>query len=620
MTNQAVPSNAARDVLFKPTVIAVVVALISFLVFLKSLKGDFVMWDDDINIQQNSMVHGLTASNVRRMFTDTDQAQRYKPLNWLGWAAIYQVCGLKPFGYHLANLLFHAANTALLFLLLTRLVRLRWTNREPSQPYLSFCCAIGALLWAVHPLRVEPVAWITGLPYGQSVFFMLVSLLCYLKQVTPQRAGPGGRAWYWASVLAFAVALFTYPIVIGLVFVLFVLDCYPVNRIVFTDRLWPKAVSNRVWLEKIPFVAIAAIFAALNLYARLHPSQSWTKPVSLEAFGPGSRVMQSFYIWANYLWKEFWPTDLSPYYLRLVNFQPTEMIFIFSAGLVILLTAFCYWQRRRCPLLLAVWTCYLALLVPMLGWTEHPHFASDRYSFIVAMGWSVLVVAGLLWLRGHGVRGLAGAAAALSLAAYAAASVNQIRIWQDTQNLCLYMASQLGDAPQAVRPHIRLGKFYMQKQDYARARDHLQRAARVNQPPPVVYPLLGETFVRLGQHTDAIEAYRRAVTFEPEKYDYHRMLTYLLCREDRPVEAARHYAEFVRGSGGRIAPDLQAALLQMLAASYAKAGHMQEALRQAETAWELARALNNTKLTRDLEAQREEFGKALAGYKQTVKP
>jgi uncharacterized protein HemY len=138
-----------------------------------------------------------------------------------------------------------------------------------------------------------------------------------------------------------------------------------------------------------------------------------------------------------------------------------------------------------------------------------------------------------------------------------------------------------------VKPHIRLGRFYMQKQDYARARDHLQRVARVKQPPPVVYPLLGETFVRLGETSEAVEAYRQAVASEPEKFDYHRMLTYLLCREGRPVEAAQHYAEFVRGSGGRVAPELHTALLQMLAASHAKAGYTRKPSIRPRRPWNL---------------------------------
>lgn len=596
------------------------VGLISFLVLLKSLQADFVMWDDDINILTNPMVHGLTLRNVSRMFTDTDQAMRYKPLSWLVWAVIYQVGGAKPFGFHLINLLFHFANSALLFLLLQKLVTRKRTNSNTSSLYPAFCCAIGAVFWAVHPLRVEPVAWATGLPYGQSLYFMLISLLCYLEQVSPQRSAPSRRVWYWASVLTFALALFTYPIVIGYVLVLVVLDCYPLNRIAFTGRFCLRAVSSRVWLEKIPFVAVAASFAILNLYARLHPGHFWYNPPSLEQFGLGPRLMQSFYVWANYLWKEVWPSDLSPYYLELVEFRPTDVTVVCSAVLVMAFTAFCYWQRRRCPVLLAVWACYLTLLVPMLGWTEHPHVANDRYSFIAAMGWSVAATAGLLCLEKRAVRWSLGGAAVAALGAYAVASQNQIEIWQDTERLCLHMVRKLGASPEAAAVYARLGKFYTQQQDYGRARDSFQSATKVKHPPRVVYALFAESLVRLGDRREAIEAYRQAIKADPNRYDYQRVLTDLLCREDRPTEAAEHYAEFVRGSGGRIPPNLHIELLQMLAGSYAKTGRLREAAFRAETALEIACASNDPKLIGEAEARREELGKALAVYEQTAQP
>jgi hypothetical protein len=136
-----------------------------------------------------------------------------------------------------------------------------------------------------------------------------------------------------------------------------------------------------------------------------------------------------------------------------VTVQPTESIFLFSAGLVVGLTGFCYWQRRRYPLLLAVWSCYLVLLVPMLGWTEHPHFASDRYSTIAAMGWSMLAVAGLLRIERHGLRRFVGGVAALSITVCAAASVNQTGIWRDTETLLAHGYATRRFASGSETPH-----------------------------------------------------------------------------------------------------------------------------------------------------------------------
>ena len=145
-----------------------VLLLIPFVVFFPTLEAGFLNWDDDVNVFENPHVQGLTAENLKWMFTDFSHAIRYKPLSWLGWAIVHELFGLNPFGFHFANVLVHCVNTLLLFAVMRRLVRLALSDANESDGFISMVCMFGALLWALHPMRVEPVAWIssdTRLPY-----------------------------------------------------------------------------------------------------------------------------------------------------------------------------------------------------------------------------------------------------------------------------------------------------------------------------------------------------------------------------------------------------------------------------------------------------------------------
>src|SRR3954447_15144044 len=135
------------------------------LVYWKSLEADFVAWDDDINVYANPHVQGLDLQRVSWMFTDTQGALRYKPLSWLAWAGVYTCVGLDPFGFHLANIILHCANTVLLFGAIFSVLSLIQRKSATPVSLQLLVSGWGALVWAIHPWRVEPVSWVTGLPY-----------------------------------------------------------------------------------------------------------------------------------------------------------------------------------------------------------------------------------------------------------------------------------------------------------------------------------------------------------------------------------------------------------------------------------------------------------------------
>jgi hypothetical protein len=236
-------------------VIGALIVLLTFLVFCRVLRNEFVAWDDDLNIYKNSLIQRLNAEQITGMFLDIEQAMRYKPITWLVWALIYAGWGLNPFVYHLTNLVLHCFNAVLIFLLVRNMLVARTAQSltDSEQKSLLLCAGFAALLWAIHPLRVEPVAWATGLPYDLSLSFMLVSLLAYLRMSQSYKSPRRCRLYWVASILTFVLALLAYPIVLGYAFLLIFFDFFPLRKFdTFSDRRG-VLTAKQIWLEKVPF-------------------------------------------------------------------------------------------------------------------------------------------------------------------------------------------------------------------------------------------------------------------------------------------------------------------------------------------------------------------------------
>ena len=478
-------------------------------VFWPTLHADFLHWDDDINVFENPHIQGLTGVNLSWMFTDFEQAIRYKALSWFAWAIVHELFGLNPFGYHLANVFLHTMNTWLVFFLCL------WFLKEKTNMGI-IAAGIAALLFGIHPLRVEPVAWVTGLPYHLSLLFLLSSVIFYLK-ADPQRAGFQQRH-YWLAVLSYLLAVMTYPTVLGFCAVLIAIDLYPLRRFQREGRIsFSDKDARRVWLEKIPFIVLASLTVAGTLYGRFFNVGTWFEAADAAQFTMAERIMQAFYVWAYYVWKPLWPTDLCPLYPTLLRFSPTDAVFVLSAIGVVGLSAFLILRRNRWPWTLALWFAHLGLLVPMLGLTERPHYPHDRYSIVNGVIWSVLFIGAIRQLGIARMKPLltAGSIVAIMLGLL---SFRQTAIWKNDITFFTHLSQKSGTPRLNAAAFMKLGNAYGNNGEDLFALKYYDEAwATDPQFPYVQLPYNhANALLRLGRASNAAENYERALKVDPE--------------------------------------------------------------------------------------------------------
>ena len=203
------------------------IALVTFAAFLPTLHNQFVNWDDDENFLDNPHYRGLGWTQLRWMWT-TFHLGHYIPLTWMTFGLDYRLWGMNPFGYHLTSLLLHAANAVVFFFVVHRILTLALPRPSERGRALAVSAGFAALVFAIHPLRVESVAWATERRDVLSGLFYLVTILVYLRACEGEKRG---RRWYWLAVATFVCALLSKAMVVNLPIVLLILDVYPLRRL-----------------------------------------------------------------------------------------------------------------------------------------------------------------------------------------------------------------------------------------------------------------------------------------------------------------------------------------------------------------------------------------------------
>ncbi|MBC7367387.1 MAG: hypothetical protein H7343_11360 [Undibacterium sp.] len=385
----------------------------------------FVTFDDEHNIAFNPHLGPWSWAKIRWAFTDAAYARRYMPLGWLGFAGIFSGAGLAPAAYHGVVLVLHVVNTLLLFGLLRRLAGTPCVGvGSADENWRTTAAFLGAAIWAWHPLRVESVAWASGLLYQQAEFFLLIALVLFVRRPTSRVSG-------WIAVGGYAASLLTYPLALGFVPVFALLG------------RWQGAPWRRAVRKMIPFAAVAVVVVVVNLVARLVAADAFLPAPTLAESPLAVRAVQTCYLWVYYVWKPWWPTGLTLFNPVLVGVDPASAPFVASVvALAVFSGLVAFWpaaQKRVGFFLIA----HLCVLVPMLGWLERPHFPSDRYAAFPQGVLAVALTLGLVrvqavWRRRSMVAALGAVAIGMGVL-----SARQTEVWRDAWTLFAHVKRSL---------------------------------------------------------------------------------------------------------------------------------------------------------------------------------
>lgn len=234
-------------------ILGAVVALLTFAVSLPSVRNGWVNWDDADNFLGNPHFRGLGWSTIRWIFTGSVQDAHWIPFTWLTLSLDHAMWGMNPAGYHLTSLLIHSINALLCYVLAYRLLELGFgAGARPRD--LRLAAAVAALFFALHPLRVESVAWITERRDVLMGLFAFATVLAWLEACRSGAPGRPARRWYWTAVGCFAAALLSKVMLVGLPIVLVVLDVYPLRRLRADEARWPTPLLRLAILERAPFL------------------------------------------------------------------------------------------------------------------------------------------------------------------------------------------------------------------------------------------------------------------------------------------------------------------------------------------------------------------------------
>ena len=572
-------------------VVSTVLAVLTLAVFARTLGDGFVNYDDNANVYENAFVtNGLTASGLAHAFTQGSVAN-WDPLTTISHMADCQVYGLNPAGHHLTNILLHTASVVLLFLVLQRMTGALW----PS--------AFVAALFAIHPLRVESVAWVSERKDTLSGLFFMLTLWAYVKYVGEFKVqGSKFKVYYSLTLILFALGLMSKAMLVTLPVILLLLDYWPLGRCSKfkvqspTAALAPKsgAASQsskselqqggvplpRLLIEKLPLFALSLAACVVAVVAQQHASavQSFAK-VSF-----GLRLENAIVSSALYFWQMFWPARLAVLYPHPQDGVAMGGLALGLVVLVVVSVGAIAWRRTR-PYLLVGWLWYLIMLTPVIGLVQLGQQAhADRYTYLPEIG----LYLALAWLAGscfpawRARRLVFGVCAASAIIALSAVTVRQISYWHDSESL--WRRALVCTSENAVA-HYGLGLTLVQRGEPDKAIDEFQSAVDIAPDYAEAHNNLGYLFFQQGRADDAIAQFKAALRIQPDYAESHNNLGLVYHAQGRLDDALREYREAFR-----LKPDYAEAHFN-LANIYNQQGHLDDAIAEYEKALELQPSL-----------------------------
>lgn len=491
--------------------------VLTLLVFRPVVGHDFVFFDDDVYVTHNPHIQqGLSPSGVRWAFT-TFHAANWHPLTWLSHMLDVQCYGSNPAGHHSTSLILHAFNAALLFLVLVRM-----TGRTGASAFV-------AAVFAVHPLRVESVAWVSERKDLLSGAFWVLTLGAYARYAEKR-----SLARYVMVLVSLALGLMAKPMLVTLPFVLLLLDYWPLAR-------WESLRATKgLLLEKVPLFALSAVSAAVTWKAQ-HAGGAIQ---SVEQFPFAIRMGNAAVSYVLYLKQLIWPTGLAFFYphpgARAISQVLGATLCVLAVSAIVLLLA----RRRR--YLPVGWFWYLGTLVPVIGLLQVGGQAmADRYTYLTQIGLLIMLVwaaADALDRLDPRARRICGSIlAAVVLLPLAVAARTQLASWQNSYTL---FTRALAVTDRNATAHNNLGALLAREGSVAEAERHFRAALEIQPRYPHANKNLANMLLEQGRNEEAATYYRAMLDLCPDDVESLNNLAWLLVKKPNGSDADR--AEAVR--------------------------------------------------------------------------
>ncbi len=523
-------------------IIITLLLLTTIVVYWPAVNHEFVNYDDPAYVTGNDHVRtGFTYENTKWAFSTTLMGN-WNPVTWLSHMADSELYGLDPRGHHLTSILLHGLNAVLLFIFLNRITGRLWRS------------ALVALIFSLHPLRVESVAWVSERKDILSAFFFLTTLLAYALYVEKPSI-----TRYATIMVSFVLGLMAKPMLVTLPFVLLLLDYWPFNRFDAGYRtLQPPATGRpaqraikatsctEVFFEKLPLFLLSAVFSGIAVYAQRNAKAL----MSLPAYPVVQRVSNALLAYAGYIRKTFWPRDLAVLYPLSEHVPAVQAVLAFVfLGCISLLFV---WLSKRSPFLITGWFWFVGTLVPVIGLIQVGLQAmADRYTYIPAIGLAILIVWGAAEATANLRRRLLilTVSSCVLVLSLIIATRFQLQYWENsialfTHTLAVTENNYVG--------HTNLGDALDKRGRYGEAIYHYGEALRIKPDDAFVYDKLATDLDIVGRPDDAVAYYRKSLQLDPGNAQVHNNLGITLIRRGNTDEAVKQFMQAVQLDPGLV--------------------------------------------------------------------
>jgi tetratricopeptide (TPR) repeat protein len=479
---------------------------------------EFISLDDPDYVSSNKQVQaGLSCKSIAWAFT-TGHSANWHPLTWLSLMLDYQIFGDKPGAFHITNLMLHIANTLLLFVVLKWMTALPWHS------------GFVAALFALHPLHVESVAWVTERKDVLSTLFWMLTMLCYVWYV--KRRGIGR---YLLTLVLFMLGLMAKPMLVSLPLILLLLDYWPLGRLIQNPKL--KDVRPLI-VEKIPFFVMAAASCIVTFVVQ----KTWGAVLSLEHLSLGFRIANALVSYVRYIWKMIWPISLSVFYPA---FGKLPLLQAFGSAFLIIGVSLMILRLSRYRWLAVGWLWYLITLVPVIGLVQVGRQSiADRYTYISLIGLFIIIAWGAdglmaKWRRREIIAAVSASVMALVLAI---CTWVQVGYWRDSFTLFNRAMAVTGENRVAL---FCLGNAFLEKKETDKAIHNYREMLRFGDDLYAHYGL-GQAFFLKGRLDESIYHYEQAVRLKNDYLDVHTWLANALLKKGQTDKAIEHFQEALR--------------------------------------------------------------------------